>query len=105
MKYDVMCWDSIQGVITETTLVWSSTVGKNWKMIKDVQELHDFLSFGQSGGNVGYALLDLIIQVDDKIKTSGRTDKTDTIAVSTTSTQLSEGGEDGDDGGIIAFQK
>ena len=29
----------------------------------------------------------------------------DNIVVSTTSTQLSEGGEDGDDGGIIAFQR
>ena len=74
-------------------------------MIKDIPELHGFLSPGQSGGNVGYTLLDLIIQVDDKIKTSGITDKTDNIVVSTTSTQLSEGDEDGDSGGKIAFQR
>ena len=99
-----MCSYSIQGVVIETTQVWSSLLGKNWKMIKDIPELHDFLSPGQSGGNVGYALLDLIIQVDDKIKTSGRTDKTDNIVVSTTSTQLSEGDENGDSGGSIDFQ-
>ena len=99
-----MCLYSIQGVIIETTQVWSSLLGKNWKMIKDISELHGFLSPGQSGGNVGYTLLDLIIQVDDKIKTSGRTDKTDNIVVSTTSTQLSEGDENGDSGGSIDFQ-
>ena len=49
--------------------------------------------------------MDLMVQVDNKIKTSERTDKTDTIAISTTSTQLSEGDEDGDSGGKIAFQR
>ena len=62
MKYDVVCLYSIQGVITETTQVWSSIVGKNWKMIKDIPELHVFLSPGQSGGNVGIAVLDLMVQ-------------------------------------------
>ena len=47
-------------MIIETTQVWSSIVGKNWKMIKDIPELHDFLSFSQSGGNVGISLLDLM---------------------------------------------
>ena len=74
-------------------------------MIKDIPELHDFLSFSQSGGNVVIAVLDLMAQVENKIKTSERTDKTDTIAISTTSTQLSEGDEDGDSGGKIAFQR
>ena len=48
-------------MITETTQVWSSLVGKNWKMIKDIQELHVFLSVSQSGGNVGIAVLDLMV--------------------------------------------
>ena len=38
------------------------------------------------------------------MKTSGRIDGTDNIAVSTTSTQLSEDGEDGDSGGNITFK-
>ena len=105
MKQDVVCLDSIQEEITETTLVWSSTVSDNWKMIQDIPELRDFLTLGQSGGNVVIAVLDLMAQVDNKIKTSERTDKTDTIVESTTSTQLSEGGEDGDSGGEITFQR
>ena len=107
MKYDVVCLYSIQGVITETTQVLSSLVCDNWEMIKNIPDLHAFLSLGQSVGNVGIAVLYLMIQVDNKIITSERTDKTDktdNIAVSTTSTQLSEGGEDGDSGGNIAFQ-
>ena len=104
MKYDVMCQYSIQGVITETTQVWSSLLGKNWKMIKDIPELHGFLSFSQSGGNVVIAVLDLMVQGNNKMNSSGITDKTDTIAVSTTSTQLSEGDENGDSGGSIDFQ-
>ena len=48
-------------MITETTQVWSSLVGKNWKMIKDIPELHVFLSFSRSGGNVGIAVLDLMV--------------------------------------------
>ena len=48
-------------MITETTQVWSSLVGKNWKMIKDIPELHVFLSPGQSGGNVDIAVLDLMV--------------------------------------------
>ena len=74
-------------------------------MIKDIPELHVFLSPGQSGGNVGIAVLNLMVQGNNKIITSGRTDKTDSIAVSTTSSQLSEGVEDGDDGGSIIFQR
>ena len=74
-------------------------------MIKDIPELHVFLSFSRSGGNVGIAVLNLMVQGNNKIITSGRTDMADNIVVSTTSTQLSEGGEDGDDGGIIAFQR
>ena len=105
MKQDVRCLCSIQGVIIETTQVWSSIVGKNWKMIKDIPELHDFLSFSQSGGNVVIAVLNLMVQVDNKIITSERTDKTDTIVVSTTSTQLSEGDENGDSGGSIDFKR
>ena len=58
----MVCLDSIQGVITETTQAWSSLVGKNWKMIKDIPELHAFLSFSHSGGNVVIALLDLMVQ-------------------------------------------
>ena len=58
----MMCLDSIQGVITETTQVWSSVVGKNWKTIKDIPELLALLSFSQSGGNVGISLLDLMGQ-------------------------------------------
>ena len=54
--------DSIQGVITETTQVWSSIVGSNWKAIKDIKELHAFLSINQSSGNVGISLLDLMEQ-------------------------------------------
>ena len=54
--------DSIQGVITETTQVWSSIVGSNWKTIKDIRELHEFLSPNQYGGNVGISLLDLMVQ-------------------------------------------
>ena len=100
-----MCSYSIQGVIIETTQVWSSLLGKNWIMIKDIPELHAFLSFSQSGGNVVIAVLNLMVQVDNKIITSGRTDKTDTIVVSTTSTQLSEGDENGDSGGSIDFQR
>ena len=100
----VLCLDSIQGVITETTPVWSSIVGKNWKIVKDISELHAFLSLGQSGGDVGITELDLMVQVDNKIITSGITDKTDNIVVSTTSTQLSEGDENGDSGGSIDFQ-
>ena len=46
-------------MITETTLVWSSIVGEKRKMIKDIPELHAFLSLSQSGGNVGIAVLDL----------------------------------------------
>ena len=38
------------------------------------------------------------------MNSSGITDKTDTIVVSTTSTQLSEGDENGDSGGSIDFQ-
>ena len=48
-------------MIIETTQVWSSLLGKNWKMIKDIPELHDFLSPGQSGGNVVIAVLDLMV--------------------------------------------
>ena len=48
-------------MIIETTQVWSSLLGKNWKMIKDIPELHDFLSPGQSGGDVDIAVLNLII--------------------------------------------
>ena len=73
-------------------------------MIKDIPELHVFLSPGQSGGNVGIAVLDLMVQVDNKMNTSGRIDKTDTMVISTTSTQLSEGDENGDSGGSIDFQ-
>ena len=105
MKYGVMCLDSIQGEITDTTQVWSTLSGKKRKIVKDISELHAFLSLGQSGGNVGITELDLMVQVDNKIITSERTDKTDTIAISTTSTQLSEGDEDGDSGGKIAFQR
>ena len=99
-----MCSYSIQGVIIETTQVWSSLLGKNWKMIKDIPELHVFLSFSQSGGNVVIALFDLMVQGNNKMNSSGITDKTDTIVVSTTSTQLSEGDENGDSGGKIDFQ-
>ena len=105
MKYGVVCLGSIQGEITETTQVWSTLSGKKWKIVKDISELHDFLSLGQPGGNVGIAELDLMVQVDNKIITSERTDKTDTIVVSTTSTQLSEGDENGDSGGSIDFQR
>ena len=104
MKYDVVCLYSIQGVITETTQVLSSLVCDNWEMIKNIPDLHAFLSLGQSVGNVGIAVLYLMIQVDNKIITSERTDKTDTIVESTTSTQLSEGVGDGDSGGSIDFQ-
>ena len=62
MKYDVMCLYSIQGMITKTTQVWSSLVNCNWKMVKEIPELHAFLSFSQSGGKVGIAVLDLIVQ-------------------------------------------
>ena len=48
-------------MITETTQVWSSIVGDKWKIIKDIQELHELLSFGQFGGNVGISLLNLIL--------------------------------------------
>ena len=48
-------------MITETTQVWSSLLGKNWNMIKDIPELHVFFSLGQSGGNVGIAVLDLMV--------------------------------------------
>ena len=48
-------------MITETTQVWSSLLGKNWKMNKDIPEMHDFLSLGQSGGNVAIAVLDLMV--------------------------------------------
>ena len=48
-------------MIIETTQVWSSLLGKNWIMIKDIPELHDFLSFSQSGGNVVIAVLDLMV--------------------------------------------
>ena len=48
-------------MITETTQVWSSLVGKNWKMIKDIPELHGILSCSQSGGNVGIAVLNLML--------------------------------------------
>ena len=48
-------------MITETTQVWSSIVGRNWKAIKDIHELHAFLSFSQYGGNVGISLLDLMV--------------------------------------------
>ena len=105
MKYDVVCLDSVQGEITETTKVRSSIVDDNWKVIKDIQELYAFLSFSQSGGNVGIIELDLMTQVDNKIKAFGRTDVTDNIVVSTTSTQLSENSEDGDSGGNIAFKR
>ena len=47
-------------MIAETTQVWSSIVRDNWKAIKDIEELHAFLSFNQSGGNVGISLLDLM---------------------------------------------
>ena len=42
-----------------TSLVFNS--GKNWKAIKDIEELNAFLSFSQSGGNVGISLLDLMV--------------------------------------------
>ena len=48
-------------MITETTQVWSSIVGSNWKTIKDIRELHEFLSPNQSGGNVGISLLGLMV--------------------------------------------
>ena len=48
-------------MIIETTQVWSSLLGKNWKMIKDIPELHDFLSFSQSGGDVGILEIDLMV--------------------------------------------
>ena len=48
-------------MITETTSVWSSLVGKEWKMIKDIEELLALLSSSQSGGNVGISLLDLMV--------------------------------------------
>ena len=48
-------------MITETTQVWSSIVGRNWKAIKDIRELHEFLSPNQYGGNVGISLLDLMV--------------------------------------------
>ena len=99
-----MWLDSIQGEITETTQVWSTLSGKKRKIVKDIPELHAFLSLGQSGGDVENTELDLMVQVDNKIIKAERTNKTDTIVVSTTSTQLSEGGEDGDSGGNIAFQ-
>ena len=54
--------DSIQGVITETTQVWSSIVDGNWKEIKDIRELHELLSINQSSGNVGISLLGLMEQ-------------------------------------------
>ena len=62
MKYGMVYLDSIQGVITETTQVWSSIVGRNWKAIKDIRELHEFLSPNQYGGNVGISLLGLMVQ-------------------------------------------
>ena len=105
MKYGMVWLDSIQEEITETTLVWGSTVSDNWKMIQDIPELRDFLTLCQPGGNVVIAVLNLMVQGNNKIITSGRTDMADNIVVSNTSTQLSEGGEDGDDGGIIAFQR
>ena len=105
MKYGMVWLDSIQEEITETTQVWSTLSGKKRKIVKDISELHAFLSLGQSGGNVGIIVMDLMVQVDNKIKTSERTDKTDTIAISTTSTQLSEGVGDGDSGGNITFQR
>ena len=105
MKYGVMWLDSIQEEITETTQVWSTLSGEKRKIVKDIPELHAFLSLGQSGGDVGITELDLMVQVDNKIIKSERTNKTDTIVVSTTSTQLSEGGEDGDSGGNITFQR
>ena len=104
MKYDVVWLDSIQGVITETTLVLSSLVCDNWEMIKNIPDLHAFLSLGQSVGNVVIAVLDLMAQGNNKMNSSGITDKTDTIVESTTSTQLSEGDENGDSGGSIDFQ-
>ena len=48
-------------MITETTSVWSSLVGKEWKMIKDIEELLALLSFNQSGGNVGMSLIGLMV--------------------------------------------
>ena len=105
MKYGVMWLDSIQGEITETTQVWITLSGKKRNIVKDISELHAFLSLGQSGGDVGITELDLMVQVDNKIIKSERTNKTDTIVISTTSTQLSEGGEDGDSGGNITFQR
>ena len=71
MKYGMVYLDSIQGVITETTQVWSSIVGSNWKAIKDIQELHEFLSPSQSGGNVGISLLDLMGQGNNGVGMTG----------------------------------
>ena len=61
-----MCLDSIQGVITKTTWVWSELSGDKWITINDIHELHAFLSFSQSGGNVSISLLDLMEQGDRK---------------------------------------
>ena len=71
MKYGMMCLNSIQGVITKTTQVWSSIVDGNWKEIKDIEELHAFLSFNQSGGNVGIYLLDLMVQGNNRDNLTG----------------------------------
>ena len=71
MKYDLVCSYSIQGVITETTRVWSSLSGNVWNMIKDIEELHAFLSFSQSAGNVGNSLLDLMGQGNSGVSMTG----------------------------------
>ena len=75
------------------------------KVVKDISELHTFLSFGQPEGNVGITLLDLMEQGDNEVKAFGKTDKADGIVVSTTSTQLLDGGRNGHSGGNIAFRR
>ena len=48
-------------MITETTQVWSPLVKENWEVIEDIPELHAFLSCGQTEGDVGFALFELIV--------------------------------------------
>ena len=58
-------------MITKTTQVWSSLVNCNWKMVKEIPELHAFLSFSQSGGNVGITMMDLMVQGSSSGRSAG----------------------------------
>ena len=103
MKYDTMCLYYIQRIVTETTLVRNTLVGKEWIMVKNIPELHDLLSFDQLEGKVEFTLFDVSLQSDISNITSDETVNTEDVLASTTSTRISEGNEDSDSEGNNDF--